>query len=160
MAKFPKEKSPYRPLWFLIFIALGLVIGAFVGISTDNAKDENGKFNLSLMESPPISISVLKDKLKDENSNAKKGAMIGGMAVALAIAQITTNNKRYHRKGEEHGSAHWGTLNEKKKLADKGIIIGKRKAWKFLPYPRKVEMDVKKPYIQVNLLPIEEIEVK
>jgi type IV secretion system protein VirD4 len=155
MPKMPKEKSPYAPLFFLIIIGVGFIIGAFVGISTDTAKNENGKFDFKLMKPPPISFSVLIDNLKNDESNAKKGSMTGGMAVALIIAQLTLNTKRYHRKGEEYGSAHWGMLSEKKKLADKGIIVGKRKVWRFLLFPHKVEIDVKKPYILFDMLPFE-----
>ena len=43
------------------------------------------------------------------------GALGGGM---IFLYQITQKEKRYHRKGEEHGSARWGTNEEKKSISD------------------------------------------
>lgn len=36
----------------------------------------------------------------------------------IVLLGVTQNEKRLHRKGEEHGSARWGTDEEKKLIAD------------------------------------------
>ena len=49
-----------------------------------------------------------------DNGIAKKGGMYGGMAGLLVFTyQLSKTPKRFHRKGEEHGSARWGTDKEK-----------------------------------------------
>ena len=54
-----------------------------------------------------------------ENGIAKKGAIYGGVAGLLIVAyQLSKTPKRFHRKGEEHGSARWGTDKEKKIVGD------------------------------------------
>lgn len=50
---------------------------------------------------------------------ARKGAVFGLIGGGLIILyQLTKSPKRYHRRGEEHGSARWGNEQEKKALAD------------------------------------------
>jgi hypothetical protein len=152
MAKFPKEKSPYTPLLYLLIIVIGFIIGSFCGIALDNARDENGKVDFRQLKAPDISFSVLNDSLKDDDSNAKKGGVAGAFVVFLGIAQATANKKRFHRKGEEHGSAQWGNGAEKRKLADRGIIVGKKMIWQWLPFPHKVEAEVRVPYQVYSML--------
>jgi type IV secretion system protein VirD4 len=152
MAKFPKEKSPYLPLLYIIFILSGFLVGAIIGISADNAEDENGKIDFKKMAMPDISFSILKDSLRDKESNAIKIGFVGGFAVFLAIAHVTSSKKRYHRKGEEHGSAQWGTSAEKRKLADRGIVVGIKKVWQWLLIPHRVEAEIRVPYQVYSML--------
>jgi len=135
-----KEKSKYAAVWYLIFIILGAWAGLLVGVATDEAIDENDRLDITMMEMPDIMNIETYKKLSDDESKARMGAIIGGFAIVLVILQITSNKKRFHRKGEEHGSARWGTLVEKRKLADKGMIVGK-----------KGKKDITKPYIFVEL---------
>lgn len=49
----------------------------------------------------------------------RNAAVIGFFASMIAIVyRLVGNGKRYHRKGEEHGSARWGNKHEKEIIAD------------------------------------------
>lgn len=49
----------------------------------------------------------------------RNATMIGFFASLIAIVyRLMGNGKRYHRKGEEHGSARWGNKHEKEIIAD------------------------------------------
>ena len=48
-----------------------------------------------------------------------KMTFFGIFGAAIYVLMKVSDKKRYHRKGEEHGSARWGTDKEKKALADK-----------------------------------------
>lgn len=135
-----REKSKYAPVWYLLFIIAGAWAGLLIGVATDEAVDENNRLDITMMEMPDITSVETYKKLSDDESNARVGALIGGFVVVLIILQITSNRKRFHRRGEEHGSARWGTLAEKRKLADKGMKVG-----------TKGKRDILKPYIFVEL---------
>ena len=53
------------------------------------------------------------------NGITRKGMVIGFAGGLLVIMyKLSSSGKRYHRRGEEHGSAHWGTKHEKDIIAD------------------------------------------
>jgi type IV secretion system protein VirD4 len=139
-----KEKSKSAYLWYAVFVIAGMWVGILVGVSTDEAIDENNRLDVALMEMPEVADIETYRKIFDDESNARSGALIGGFVVAIVLFQLNSNKKRLHRKGEEHGSATWGSLSEKKKLADKGIVVGKKKTL----FGKK---EIKKPYIYVKL---------
>ena len=54
------------------------------------------------------------------------GAFAGGLIILYPLAR---RDKKYHRRGEEHGSARWGRDSEKKIIADvndfyNNVILG------------------------------------
>jgi|GEM_PF-3589147 len=116
-----KEKSKYAGLWYLFFVLTGAFVGLLAGVSADGAVDENDRIDITKMKMPEISSVETYKRLFDDKSKARTGAFAGGFIVTIIILQITTNRKRFHRHGVEHGSAEWGGLTEKKKLADKGV---------------------------------------
>ncbi len=53
------------------------------------------------------------------SGTARKGLIIGIMGGMLIILyKLSGSNKRFHRKGTEHGSARWGNQQEKNIIAD------------------------------------------
>jgi type IV secretion system protein VirD4 len=139
-----REKSKYAMLWFAIFVVGGMWAGLLAGVSTDGAVDEGGRIDVQLLEMPDMAEIETYTKVFDNESNARSGAIIGGFVTAIVLYQLNSNKKRLHRKGEEHGSATWASLAEKKKLADKGIVVGEKKTW-------FGSREIKKPYIYVEL---------
>lgn len=49
---------------------------------------------------------------------AAEGALYGGIAGLMVFFGFAKPNKRYHRKGVEHGSARWGKKAEKDIISD------------------------------------------
>jgi hypothetical protein len=155
-----QEKSKYTVYWYLVLILLGAWAGLLAGVAVDGAVDKSGRIDITLLKTPDFaSIDVYK-KLFDEESNAKSGSLIGGFVVFLVIVNSVVNRKRLHRKGEEHGSAKWAGFAEKKKLADKGTIVGKKKgfylAFKFgFPVIKYGEYSIRKAFIYKELEVVE-----
>lgn len=57
--------------------------------------------------------------LKVKGGWCVKMLAFGAFAEGIYIMTKLTDKKRFHRRGEEHGSARWGTQKEKQALADK-----------------------------------------
>ena len=117
---FPQKKKASD---FIIYAVIAIVLaavgvwGGYVLQETANMKgevnfqkalDRSGDY-MNLNSFLFAIISALTD-----NGIAKKGGMYGGMAGLLVFTyQLSKTPKRFHRKGEEHGSARWGTDKEK-----------------------------------------------
>jgi type IV secretion system protein VirD4 len=125
MAKRKKEASKYSLLFYALLIAGGAVVGIFVGAAMDEAVNpETGKVVYSEMKNPEISLETVM-KVREKGSRSQKGAYIGGGAVLLFILNYVNSQRRFHRRGEEHGSSTWANTEEKQKLRDKGYKIKK-----------------------------------
>lgn len=117
---FPQKKKASD---FIIYAVIAVVLaavgvwGGYVLQETANMKGEVN-FQKALDRSGDYMnlnsfLSAIVSALTD-NGIAKKGGMYGGMAGLLIFAyQLSKTPKRFHRKGEEHGSARWGTDKEK-----------------------------------------------
>ncbi|MCL2077034.1 MAG: hypothetical protein FWH08_01350 [Oscillospiraceae bacterium] len=84
-----REKSKYVFLWYLVLVLFGAWAGLLIGVATDDAVDDNGRLDISLMETPPFESLETYKKITEEESNASKGALIGGFVVTLVILHIT-----------------------------------------------------------------------
>ena len=63
--------------------------------------------------------SVVFDTLKHDDGTMKKAIVLSLTAAILCFAYVLNGNgKRFHKKGIEHGSAKWGSQNEKNIIAD------------------------------------------
>ena len=121
----PKKKGMTS---FIIYIVIAVILiflgmwGGYVLQETAN-KNGNANFQKALDKAGDYAniesfFYALKSALSD-NGMAQTGAMYGGMAGLLIFAyQISKTPKRFHRKGEEHGSARWGTDKEKQSVGD------------------------------------------
>ena len=59
------------------------------------------------------------DTLKHDDGTMKKAIILSLTAAILCFAYVLNGNgKRFHKKGIEHGSAKWGSQNEKNIIAD------------------------------------------
>lgn len=84
---------------------------------------ENGKIDLvKAMNSFESTITLPKKVfgcLNVKGGWCMKMTAFGAFAELIYVMTKATDKKRYHRKGEEHGSARWGTPKEKQALKDK-----------------------------------------
>jgi hypothetical protein len=114
----------------------------------------NGKVQYKEMEMPPITVETFKEALK-EDSRPRTGAMYGALG-AFIIVMMNVSNKRFHRKGEEHGSAEWATRDEKSRLKSRGFLISKKRklTWRsdtLLPVPCIKEVEQRQLQKQIKL---------
>lgn len=121
----PPKRSMTSFIIYIVIAVLLLIIGMWGGYVLQETAHKNGKANFqrALVKAEEyINIESFFNATKSalsEKGSAKTGAMYGGMAGMLIFAyQISKTPKRFHRKGEEHGSARWGTDKEKKSVGD------------------------------------------
>lgn len=108
-----------------IYSALtGFVLYSFAaaGAAFDLAKGENGKVDFDLL-SETLDTTVKDAKLVFEmvrqGGYAAKIPLFAAFGIGLFWLNKYANRKRFHRKGEEHGSARWANMKEVRSLADK-----------------------------------------
>jgi hypothetical protein len=130
-----KKQNDSRLFILLIVVIIGAVVGLLVGVSLDGAYVD-GQLDIDLMTMPDVTSIETYMKVNDENSRAKTGAIVGGFAGLIIV--MSCNNKRLHRKGEEHGSSAWATLAEKQKLADK--VEKRHRATRKIAKPKRVAL--------------------
>ena len=99
-----------------------MYFSAAVGACLDLSIKENSKVNFNLLSKSLD--STLKDthlvfELVKAGGYAAKIPMFTAFGIALYALNKYTSRKKFHRKGEEHGSARWANVKERKSLADK-----------------------------------------
>lgn len=122
---FPEKKKTSDFIIYAVIAVILLAVGVWGGYVLQETANMKGEVNFqkALDKSEDYInfnsfIAAITSALT-ENGFAKKGAMYGGMAGLLIFAyQISKTPKRFHRKGEEHGSARWGTDKEKQIVGD------------------------------------------
>lgn len=121
----PQKKSMTSFIIYIIIAVVLLIVGMWGGYVLQETAHKNGKANFQRALDKAedyVNIESFFNAVKSalsEKGTAKTGAMYGGMAGLLIFAyQISKTPKRFHRKGEEHGSARWGTDKEKQSVGD------------------------------------------
>lgn len=121
----PQKKGMTSFIIYIVIAVILLIIGMWGGYVLQETSSKNGKANFQKALSKAEDYINLESFIFAANSAltekgiAQKGAMYGGMAGLLIFAyQISKTPKRFHRKGEEHGSARWGTDKEKQSVGD------------------------------------------
>ena len=99
-----------------------LYFSAAAGTAFDLAKGENGKVDFDLL-SKSLDTTVKDAKLVFEmvrqGGYAARIPLFAAFGIGLFWLNKYANRKRFHRKGEEHGSARWANMKEVRSLADK-----------------------------------------
>lgn len=121
----PKKKGMSSFIIYIVIAVVLLIVGMWGGYVLQETAHKNGKANFQrALDKAEDYINLesffyaAKSALSDKGM-AQTGAMYGGMAGLLIFAyQISKTPKRFHRKGEEHGSARWGTDKEKQSVGD------------------------------------------
>lgn len=121
----PQKKSMTSFIIYIVIAVILLIVGMWGGYVLQETAHKNGKANFQRAldkagdyANAESLFYAAKSALSDKGM-AQTGAMYGGMAGLLIFAyQISKTPKRFHRKGEEHGSARWGTDKEKQSVGD------------------------------------------
>ena len=93
-----------------------------MGASLDLVTDENGKTNFEMLSKTldsTLKNTELVFELVKAGGYAAKLPMFTAFGIGLYALNKYTSRKRFHRKGEEHGSARWANKKEIQSLADK-----------------------------------------
>lgn len=122
----PKKKSTADYVIYIVIAAALAVVGLFGGYVVQHTLKEDGSADymtaLNSFESYLTGddfIAAVSETVKNKDGYARKGFLLGGVIGLIIFAYYSTKeDKRYHRKGEEHGSARWGTEKEKKIIQD------------------------------------------
>lgn len=120
----PRKKDMWDYAPYIIIVIFCLIIGMWAGYVVEvTSSPKRGIQWLKALESMTdyINLSSFIAAFKAIFTSAYVrigtfwGALIGAM---IFLYSITKKEKRYHRKGVEHGSARWGTNEEKRSIAD------------------------------------------
>lgn len=122
----PKKRTGTALVPYIILAVIMIIAGVWFGYIVDVTKTDDGEADVmaavdAIDDYTNIETftSAVKSAVTDENGYARQGAMICGIAGFIVFAYFASKpNKRYHRKGEEHGSARWGDDKEKKIIQD------------------------------------------
>ena len=125
------DKEQKKPLWMWIALILLSIIGvnivSFFGYAIEMAADENAAPVINLMNGL---MAISKGEVKfsvfanigaffGSNGATRKATILGCMAAVIGLMYFKYGNgKRFHKKGIEHGSAKWGSQQEKNIIAD------------------------------------------
>lgn len=118
-----KKTSPLVVAIYAIGVIAVLYLAAALGVAFDKNMNDDGSIEfsgvMSDFERMCIEYQTVFTSVLDESSYACKFVYLTGFGIGIYALIKYTSRKRLHRKGQEHGSARWGTAGEANKLADK-----------------------------------------
>lgn len=120
----PRKKDMWDYAPYIIVAVFCMVVGMWAGYVVDvTASPKRGvqwlKALKSMSEYMNISSFLAAIKAFSTSSYVRVGTFWGTLiGVMIFLYNLTKKEKRYHRKGVEHGSARWGTNEEKRSIAD------------------------------------------
>lgn len=107
---------------YAVLAAFGIYFAAALGACFDLSLDENGKADFdklaNSLEATLMDTDVVLEQLK-KGEKALQFPIFAAFGIGLYALMKVTNKKKFHRKGEEHGSARWANKKEIKSLLDK-----------------------------------------
>ncbi|MCM1524120.1 MAG: type IV secretory system conjugative DNA transfer family protein [Ruminococcus sp.] len=122
-------EPPKKTDTLLYFIIAACVIAfpviVLLGYTFEMTADEQG--NIQIFEAvnhlaeymTPLNFGRAFGQIITGSGMTRKAAVVGFFGSLIAVMyRVMGNGKRYHRKGEEHGSARWGNKQEKEIIAD------------------------------------------
>lgn len=122
-AKTPRKRfTTAEAIIFCVIVLIVLYLCILLGGAMDSAVI-NGRLETSKI--PPCFRIVSKHpfqlmkRMTNENSYVPKITFLGAITCGLVLASFFAKDRvRLHRRGEEYGSARWGTPNDAKKILD------------------------------------------
>lgn len=122
-AKTPRKRfTTAEAIIFCVIVLIVLYLCILLGGAMDSAVI-NGRLETSKI--PPCFRIVSKHpfqlmkRMTNENSYVPKMTFLGAITCGLVLASFFAKDRvRLHRRGEEYGSARWGTPNDAKKILD------------------------------------------
>lgn len=121
----PKPRFTTFTLILAMIATIAIAIaGIYIGTALDYSVNSSGTIDFQHISKGFDLVSAhpqwMITKLQTHGSNAQKVFLIGMFAWGMFILyKYSDEPKRFHRKGVEHGSAHWADKKEKEELVEK-----------------------------------------
>lgn len=99
-----------------------IYFSAALGACFDLSLDENGKADFDKLagslETTLMSTETVKEQVKAKGK-ALQFPVFTAFGIGLYVLMKITGKKKFHRKGEEHGSSRWANKKDIRSLLDK-----------------------------------------
>ena len=135
---------------YSVLAAAVMYISAALGACVDLAANDEGKVDFDVLtgslDSTMTDTKLVLSQVQ-AGGNAMKFPIFAAFGIGIYALMKLTGKKRFHRKGEEHGSARWANQKEIKSLLDKPP---KQKKAKGEPKPRDEPKPKKGTFVRDN----------
>lgn len=122
MSRIPKKPDFITISIYAVLAVFVIYFSAALGACFDLALDENGKADFdklgNSLESTLMDTDLVFEKI-GEGGKAMQFPIFTAFGIGLYALMKVTGKKKFHRKGEEHGSARWANKKEINSLLDK-----------------------------------------
>lgn len=146
MSRVPKKPDFVTISIYIVLAVFVIYFSAALGACFDLSLNEDGKADFDLLanslESTLMNSDLVFEKI-GEGGKAMQFPIFTAFGIGLYALMKVTGKKKFHRKGEEHGSARWANKKEINSLLDKPP---KRKHGE--PQPKKLPKPKKGEFIE------------
>ena len=139
MSRVPKKPDFVTISIYAVLAVFVIYFSAALGACFDCALDENGKADFDKLASSLESTLMNTDlvfELVRSGGKAMQFPIFTAFGIGLYVLMKVTGKKKFHRKGEEHGSARWANKKEINSLLDKPPKTKRTLATLFKPKPK------------------------
>lgn len=122
MSRVPKKPDFVTISIYVVLAVFVIYFSAALGACFDLALDENGKADFDKLGNSLESTLMDTDlvfELVQSGGKAMQFPIFTAFGIGLYALMKVTGKKKFHRKGEEHGSARWANKKEINSLLDK-----------------------------------------
>lgn len=153
MSRVPKKPDFVTISIYAVLAVFVIYFSAALGACFDLALDENGKADFdklgNSLESTLMDTDLVFEKI-GEGGKAIQFPIFTAFGIGLYVLTKITGKKKFHRKGEEHGSARWANKKEINSLLDKPPKQKISLANLFKPRPKKPPKPKKGEFVLDN----------
>lgn len=122
MSRISKKPDLVTISIYAVLAAFVIYFSAAIGACIDLSLNENGKADFDKLsgslESTLMNTSLVIEQVK-MGGKALQFSTFTAFGLGLYVLKKVTGRKKFHRKGEEHGSARWANKKEIASLLDK-----------------------------------------
>lgn len=122
MSRVPKKPDFVTISIYIVLAVFVIYFSAALGACFDLSLNEDGKADFDLLanslESTLMDTDLVFEKI-GEGGKAMQFSIFTAFGIGLYALMKVTGKKKFHRKGEEHGSARWANKKEINSLLDK-----------------------------------------
>ena len=151
MSRVPKKPDFVTISIYAVLAVFVIYFSAALGACFDLSLNEDGKADFDLLasslESTLMNSNLVFEKV-GEGEKAMQFPIFTAFGIGLYALMKVTGKKKFHRKGEEHGSARWANIKEIKSLLDKPPKPRRTFATLFKPKPKKPPKPKKGEFIE------------
>ncbi|MCM1167134.1 MAG: type IV secretory system conjugative DNA transfer family protein [Lachnospiraceae bacterium] len=155
MSRVPKKPDFVTICIYAVLAVFVIYFSAALGACFDLSLDEDGKADFDLLasslESTLMNTDLVFEKI-GEGGKAMQFPIFTAFGIGLYVLTKITGKKKFHRKGEEHGSARWANKKEINSLLDKPPKQKRKLAdlFKRKPKPKKPPKPKKGEFVLDN----------